>query len=580
MRPSDRRPCPARPTGWSWLFPRLLAALGLLGVLLPARGAGPAGPGEDSWLDPQRLHLVRLQVATNEWEQLRQERNSILQALGPQRTNGGRPRAYRNHPGTVAFGSNGIPVAVTVRKKGFIGSVSSTRPSLNLLFRGAPAPDPLRDFSKLTLNNNQQDPSASHQSLVYALFRAAGVPAPRTALARVEVNGRSLGIYTVVEPVDDRFLRRHFGEGAGALWEGTLADFRPGWTETLEPKNTPPPEAGAALAELTAALALPDDQLLPALEKRLEIDAFLRFWAVEVLVDHWDGYVSNGNNFFVHLDRRTGRFSFIPWGADQCFGLPNPVTGRGTPASVRASSQIARRLYQHPETRERYRAVLRQLLDTVWKEAELLAQLDEIGRLVAEDPEREGARKNVRRRTREFIERRRAALRRELDGPAPEWKQPPRRAPHLENWGRIEARFATEYRPRGPEALAGDPPGEGNLQLVHEGRTNAFPRLAATAGRSLDPGQTDQAWVYLLVMQGLGRVIVPALGIPRERFQPGAVLAVGGEGVDGFLFDGMPGGGGGFGFLEGELRLEAAGLNPGDPVRGTVNATIWRFPMP
>lgn len=545
-------------------------------------GAAPAGDGGEAqgWLDPGRLHVIRLQVATNEWERLRRERNPVLRTLGPQRTNSGRTRAYQNHPGTVAFGPDAPALPVTVRKKGFIGSVSSTRPSLNLLFRGAAAPEPLAGFRKLTLNNNQQDASASHQTLVYELFRAAGVPAPRTALARVEVNGRSLGVYTVVEPVDERFLRRHFGEGAGALWEGTLADFRPGWTGTLEPKNNPPPEAVAALEELTAALARPDDQLLPALEKRLEIDAFLRFWAVEVLVDHWDGYAANGNNFFVHLDRRTGRFRFIPWGADQCFGLPNPFTARGTPASVRASSQIARRLYQHPETRERYRAVLRELLDTVWKEDALLARLDEIGRLTAGEPEREGARRNVRRRTREFLERRRAALRRELDGPAPEWKQPPRRSPHLENWGTIEARFATEYRPRGPEALAGELPGEGTLQLVHAGRTNAFPRLAVTAGRSLDPGQTDQAWVYLLVMQGLGRVVVPALGVPHDRFQPGTVLAVGDTGVDGFLFDGMPGGGGGFGFLEGELRLEAAGLNPGDPVRGTVNATVWRFPLP
>ena len=60
------------------------------------------------------------------------------------------------------------------------------------------------------------DPSKAREALAFALFREAGVPAPRTALAEVtlSVPGRHekayLGLYTLVEPVDRAFLKERF----------------------------------------------------------------------------------------------------------------------------------------------------------------------------------------------------------------------------------------------------------------------------------------------------------------------------------------------------------------------------------
>ena len=42
--------------------------------------------------------------------------------------------------------------------------------------------------------------------------------------------------------------------------------------------------------------------------------------AVENFLGHWDGYTGpNVNNYFVRSNTR-GKFTFIPWGADQTFG--------------------------------------------------------------------------------------------------------------------------------------------------------------------------------------------------------------------------------------------------------------------
>src|SRR2546429_6593522 len=67
-------------------------------------------------------------------------------------------------------------------------------------------------MSELNLNNNAFDPSQMREALAYEVFRRAGVPAPRTAFARVfitvpgEYAQQYVGLYTVVEQVGQKFF--------------------------------------------------------------------------------------------------------------------------------------------------------------------------------------------------------------------------------------------------------------------------------------------------------------------------------------------------------------------------------------
>lgn len=47
-----------------------------------------------------------------------------------------------------------------------------------------------------------------HETLAYASFRAAGVPASRTGLAYVRLNGEDIGVYLDLENLDDIGLAR------------------------------------------------------------------------------------------------------------------------------------------------------------------------------------------------------------------------------------------------------------------------------------------------------------------------------------------------------------------------------------
>ena len=74
-----------------------------------------------------------------------------------------------------------------------------------------------QDLTSLQLHAMPMDPSKGREVLAYSLFRAAGVPAPRTAYAEVTLtvpgkyDKEYLGLYTVVENVDKTFLADRFG---------------------------------------------------------------------------------------------------------------------------------------------------------------------------------------------------------------------------------------------------------------------------------------------------------------------------------------------------------------------------------
>src|SRR5262249_27968826 len=75
----------------------------------------------------------------------------------------------------------------------------------------------------LNLHAAALDPTKGREALAFAVFRVAGVPAPRTAFAEVTLtvpgkfDKEYLGLYIVVEPVDKAFLKEHFKTGRGLL---------------------------------------------------------------------------------------------------------------------------------------------------------------------------------------------------------------------------------------------------------------------------------------------------------------------------------------------------------------------------
>src|SRR5262249_28083628 len=81
----------------------------------------------------------------------------------------------------------------------------------------------LHGVSMVALGNHAADASFLRENLSYAIFRDAGVPAPRTAYVKLylTVDGKHdrkyLGLYTMIEAVTKGFLRERFNTAEGML---------------------------------------------------------------------------------------------------------------------------------------------------------------------------------------------------------------------------------------------------------------------------------------------------------------------------------------------------------------------------
>ena len=176
-------------------------------------------------------------------------------------------------------------------------------------------------LTRFTFNNAKQDPSYVNQCIGYDLFRRAGIPAPRCNFANIHVNGEDLGLFVHVESIKKPYLRNHFASDEGNLYEGTLSDFREGWTKTFEKKTNSTEPARPEIDQISEALELEGDAMRDALDAIVDMDAFMTFWAMEALVAHHDGYSGNSNNFYVYgtPDQSNRNITFMPWGVDNLF---------------------------------------------------------------------------------------------------------------------------------------------------------------------------------------------------------------------------------------------------------------------
>ena len=331
----------------------------------------------DEIFPTDRIVDVQITLPQQDWDTIRYQSRDIRTALSASRQFQPMESPYTYVEASVSIDGVVFP-KVGLRKKGFIGSLSNTRPSLKIRLNHVDKDGGIEGLTNLTLNNNKQDTGLVSQFMGYALFNAIGSPAPRCAYAKVTVNGKSLGIYSHVETVRKPLLERAFGNSDGPLYEGTVVDFYEGWENSFEHKRGDDTRGRAHINAIIDLLA--DPKATEAdIGKLVDLDSFYRFWVTEGLVGFWDGYSGNKNNFFAYLNPEDNKFYFIPWGMDSIFTKHSKLefmNDARAPISVKTQGLIAYKLYQSESGRQRYREVLTEILDKHWNTAELLATLD------------------------------------------------------------------------------------------------------------------------------------------------------------------------------------------------------------
>lgn len=512
-----------------------------------------------------RDHLVEVEVTLSDedWSALRQQDRTILEMFDGQCMDEPFESPFTWFTGQVTV--DGATYAeVGVRKKGLLGSLDEARPSLKIRLDKYVDDVEWNGIRRLVLNNGRQDPTRLRTCLAYDTWRDAGALAPRCTLAHVAVNGEDLGVYALVEPVDEDFMERQVGTAEVALYEGTLSDFRQGWTGTFEPEtDVSDGHEVLALADLVESGATLDQ-----LGAVLDVEHFLQHWALEGLAGHWDGYAANTNNFYVFVDPASGLLRFVPWGPDASFTAADAF-GNGAPTWIAADAALPRVALDSDGGLDRYRDHLRAVVAGGWDTDRKLGDLDQLAALAA--PHGDETWEDEVQALRRLVKRRSADVLEAIDDGV-HFDQDLRGPPCFVEHGSASGTFATTWGSYDTT----DPFTTGSVTLDVEYDGNAVPILS---GGAVAGEHGDSAVVLLATVIGTETYLVPYLQVGGDRFVPGTVSLDFLSATGGLYYYG-PDTGGEYvlsGYLAGELVLDEASTTRGGPVSGSFAATILQF---
>lgn len=523
----------------------------------------------ESLFSADRISSIEIELPQKDWDFIRNQSRSFSESLGKEIAES--PFEYVK--GDVTIDGKKIE-DVGIRKKGFLGSLNVERPSLKIRFDKYRDQDPVEGLDRLTLNNNNQDPSRVCQYLSYKLFRESGTRSPRCGFAKVSVNGKYLGIYSNVDSVRPIFLEREFGDGTGDCFEGTITDFFPDWVKKFEAKNKK--ASYKDLKKIAAALA-PSEPEQDKLRELVNLDAFMRFWAMESLIGFWDGYCSNQNNFFIYQNPSDSKFYFIPWGTDSAFTISSPIPPyRIRPKSAHAKAIIPNKLYRIPQFQSQYFETLNQFLDEHWDEPLLLAELDRLESMLEEHVIPSNSKFSTSMNGfRRFIKNRRSSLVRELkDGP-PRLSSREKKPIYFAEVGTAKIEFSTQWFNETPGKKI--PVGKAKLDFSKDGKQVTLNQLSVYAEQSKAPSQ-DKVKPPTIVITGKdersGKTMTIAVSIANDQFKPSEDNKVNVSGL--FLVNGifMPSK---MEMIDGTAILDAASMKQGAKVEGQLELRIKKM---
>ena len=187
-------------------------------------------------------------------------------------------------------------------------------------------------FKQLSLSSNFNDNTLLHEKVAADIFRESGVPAAQTAFYEVYVDygegSTYLGLYTMVEVVDDTVIETQFEDDNGNVYKpsGAGATFAANsFSENSFDKETNQDEADYSdILALYRALHNETRLTNPEnwrseLESVFDVDGFLRYLAVNTVIQNWDAYGRTPHNYYLYNNPETGLLTWIPWDNNEAF---------------------------------------------------------------------------------------------------------------------------------------------------------------------------------------------------------------------------------------------------------------------
>jgi hypothetical protein len=370
-----------------WLFPPDPEfRRGLFQSAWEWRGGPEAGfgPGQDRWRRQRprtRIPVAVAQIPADLWRIRIELEPAAVSALGGYFWNGwqGGRQERPEVRATVREGGQ-VFTNVAIHLKGAAGSFRplDDKPAFTLNFAKHAPGQRFHGHTKISLNNSVQDPSYLCEAIARGVFEAAGVPVPRVDFATVVLNGVDKGLYVLAEGFNKDFLRRHFSDVRGNLYDGGFCQEVHAGLRLNSGDN---PDDRSAIERLISAATEADPaRRWERLGTILDRDRFVSMLAVEALTCHWDGYGMNRNNYRLFHDRAADRLVFMPHGLDQMFDWPPGRFPPEGPIQPEMQGAVARAVLSTPEGSRLYMERLGQIHTNLFQEQALTNRVWDLAR--------------------------------------------------------------------------------------------------------------------------------------------------------------------------------------------------------
>lgn len=193
-------------------------------------------------------------------------------------------------------------------------------------------------LEKLDLKWNRNfDTTYIREGYAYDFYREAGVIAPHTNLASIDINDDHAGVFSIYEPIDDVFLEKNLPEEAlgGDLYKlgwtsegATFTSFSSYGVEdedsgkffVYDLKTNKKKSDHSSLKNLIQTLNK-SNLTKEEFESVVDTESFLAYSAVSYLLGNPDDLRNNYNNSYIYFRKDNGKMIVIPYDLDRVFGV-------------------------------------------------------------------------------------------------------------------------------------------------------------------------------------------------------------------------------------------------------------------
>lgn len=234
--------------------------------------------------------------------------------------------------------------------------------------------DPVLQRKNVVLSAHPSDHSTIRPFLAASIFNSIGLKTFNIKPIAFYLNDTLLGLYYLIEPINVEFFEKRNIQ-LNELYKGIYGNSQLSFEHNKELRNGfekrfPKDDNYYTLEQLVSTIDNEHaENYAESLEKIFDVDSFLKYTAVSVLVCNWDGI---HHNFYIYKNGTTGKYEIMPWDLDCTFNYEDYRS------SFPGTSDCIKKLLKIQKYRDRYKEIFNECLERCFSDVSIRSNINYI----------------------------------------------------------------------------------------------------------------------------------------------------------------------------------------------------------